>query len=141
MPAAHFARCLKLKLFYGAPPPAEPVVSVINKNIPRADFLHGGCVHPAAHPASVPRQSRHPCPKLAVCPRCGVRLPRQVSERLSAPVHAIRAFPDRTGHTIPLVHLIRNVQDRRHPVPNLSTAFLRVAMCPTIGYSHFRVPL
>ena len=28
---ARFARCLKLKLFYGAPPPAEPVVSVNNK--------------------------------------------------------------------------------------------------------------
>ena len=34
---------LEAKAFYGTPPPAEPVVSVINKNIPRADFLHGGC--------------------------------------------------------------------------------------------------
>ena len=34
---------LEAKAFYGTPPPAEPVVSVINKNIPRADFLHEGC--------------------------------------------------------------------------------------------------
>ena len=31
---ARFARCLKLKLFYGAPPPAEPVVSVTNEKPP-----------------------------------------------------------------------------------------------------------
>ena len=29
--AARFAQCLKLKLFYGTPPPAEPVVSVTNE--------------------------------------------------------------------------------------------------------------
>ena len=37
--AARFARCLKLKLFYGAPPPAQPVVSVTNEETGRAGWL------------------------------------------------------------------------------------------------------
>ena len=37
--AARFARRLKLKLFYGAPPPAEPVVSVTNDKQDQGDTL------------------------------------------------------------------------------------------------------
>ena len=41
-----FARCLKLKLFYGIPPSAQPVVSNVNKKIGKlhtklADFFGG----------------------------------------------------------------------------------------------------
>ena len=39
--AARFARCLKLKLFYGTPPPAEPVVSVTNKKSPETLEVSG----------------------------------------------------------------------------------------------------
>ena len=40
MLVARFARCLKLKLFYGVPPPAEPVVSLPKKKVAAELQLH-----------------------------------------------------------------------------------------------------